>query len=102
MLRLGHKTCLHYPLYPPYVDKVTVEQHTMICALNEMVPVRARRQIVYPINALGENAPATRVLQEQEAYALNHLNRKLTLEPKVRRYKRENDILHWIELRLTF
>ena len=51
--------------------------------LNDMVPVRARRQIVYPLEILGTNAPSTRVLKQQEEYALNHLNRKLTMEPKV-------------------
>ena len=53
-------------------------------ALNDMVPVRARRQITYPIEKLGGNAPSERVLKNEECYALNHINRKLTLEPKVR------------------
>ena len=83
ILRLGHKTCLHYPLYPPYADKSLLSNHTLVCSLNEMVPVRARRQIVYPLERLGENAPGMRVLKQQQPYALNHLNRKLTLEPKV-------------------
>lgn len=53
-------------------------------ALGDMVPVRARRQIDYPIEILGDNIPSERVLQNQEPYALNHINRKLVLEPKVR------------------
>ena len=48
-----------------------------------MVPVRARRQIAYPLDNLGGNAPSERVLKPAESYALNHINRKLTLEPKV-------------------
>ena len=55
----------------------------MVAALNDMVPVRARRQIAYPLDTLGGNSPSSRVLQQQEQYALNHINRKLTLEPKV-------------------
>lgn len=47
-----------------------------------MVPVRARRQIVYP-DGLEINAPSERVLKNEEAYALNHINRKLVMEPKV-------------------
>ena len=54
-----------------------------MAALSDMVPVRARRQIDYPADVLGENMPSERVLKEQEQYALNHVNRKLVLEPKV-------------------
>lgn len=83
VLRLGHKSCLYYPLYPPYVEKESLLRHTLVDCLNELVPVRARRQIVYPLKTLGENAPAERILEKQELYALNHINRKLALEPKV-------------------
>ena len=48
-----------------------------------MVPIRARRQICYPVEDLGSNRPSDRVLQKQPPYALNHINRKLTFEPKV-------------------
>ena len=55
----------------------------MITCLNDLVPVRPRRQITYPLDALKGNAPSQRVLKEEEIYCLNHINRKLTLEPKV-------------------
>jgi hypothetical protein len=55
-----------------------------VAALNDMVPVRARRQIIYPVEKLGINAPSRRVLDHQEQFALNHINRKLVLEPKVK------------------
>ena len=148
LLRLGHKTCLYYPLYPAYTDKEvsivildydergfknnsiqercnelqfffplsfvqweatvctqarekislyswpwhcflqTLAKHTLVAALQEMVPVRARRQIQYPLQDLKGNAPSERVLQyKEQTYALNHINRKLTLEPKVRQKK---------------
>ncbi len=65
-----------------YILKVVAE-HSLAAALTDMVPVRARRQIVYPVEKLGINAPSERILQKKQAYALNHINRKLTLEPKV-------------------
>ena len=43
----------------------------------------ARRQVVYPPERLGVNSPLAEVLQEREPFSLLHINRKLTLEPKV-------------------
>ena len=52
-----------------------------------MVPVRKRGQIEYNFDKLGINAPSERVLGPKYNYtmpcALNHINRKLLLEPKV-------------------
>ncbi|ESO85404.1 hypothetical protein LOTGIDRAFT_107567 [Lottia gigantea] len=83
VLRLGHKTCLYYPLYPPYISHELTTKNTMISALNDLVPVRARRQVNYNIDILGENSPSDRVLKQTHPFALCHINRKLTLEPKV-------------------
>ncbi|XP_063104699.1 cilia- and flagella-associated protein 61 isoform X2 [Cavia porcellus] len=85
ILRLGSKTCLYYPVYPqtregklqsPYA-------HSLTSALHYLVPVRPRRQIVYPLEKLGINAPSKAVSKDALGYALNHTNRKLTLEPKI-------------------
>ncbi|XP_071067676.1 cilia- and flagella-associated protein 61 isoform X2 [Dasypus novemcinctus] len=85
ILRLGFKSCLYYPIYPhlrsgkfqnPYA-------HSLTSALHYLVPVRPRRQIVYPLEKLGINAPSKEVSKEPLCYALNHTNRKLTLEPKI-------------------
>ena len=57
--------------------------YAIITGLSYMVPIRARRQICYPVEDLGSNRPSDRVLQKQPPYALNHINRKLTFEPKV-------------------
>nr|XP_054397601.1 cilia- and flagella-associated protein 61 isoform X1 [Pongo abelii] len=85
ILRLGFKSCLYYPVYPksregkfqnPYA-------HSLTSALHYLVPVRPRRQIVYPLEKLGINAPSKAVSKDPMSYALNHTNRKLTLEPKI-------------------
>lgn len=55
--------------------------------MNYMVPVRRRNQIEYNFSKLGVNAPSEQVLKQRHNYsmpcALNHINRKLLLEPKV-------------------
>lgn len=83
ILRLAHKTCLYYPLYPPYTPKEKLQDHSLVSGLNALVPVRTRRQIVYPEEGLGINGPSDRILKKCDPYALNHINRKLVLEPKV-------------------
>ncbi|XP_056423611.1 cilia- and flagella-associated protein 61 isoform X2 [Hyla sarda] len=85
ILRLSHKSSLYYPVYPPYDQNQFKNPcaHSLTSALHYMVPVRPRRQIVYPLEKLGINAPSKQVSKDQPAYALYHINRKLTLEPKV-------------------
>uniref|UniRef100_G1KE13 L-amino-acid oxidase n=1 Tax=Anolis carolinensis TaxID=28377 RepID=G1KE13_ANOCA len=85
VLRLGYKSCLYYPIYPqPEEGKFqNPSAHSLTSALHYMVPVRPRRQIVYPLEKLGINAPSKEVSKDQPKYALNHFNRKLSLEPKV-------------------
>ncbi len=54
-----------------------------------MVPVRKRKQIDYNTKKLGVNLPSDQVLKQKYNYqmpcALNHINRKLLLEPKVKK-----------------
>ncbi|KAG8444005.1 hypothetical protein GDO86_009261 [Hymenochirus boettgeri] len=85
ILRLSHKSALYYPVYPSPDNNQFKNPcaHTLTSALHYMVPVRPRRQIVYPLEKLGINAPSRHVSKDQPSYALNHYNRKLTLEPKV-------------------
>ncbi|XP_061443815.1 cilia- and flagella-associated protein 61 isoform X3 [Rhineura floridana] len=85
ILRLAHKSCLYYPIYPQPEDGKFQNPcaHSLTSALHYMVPVRPRRQIVYPLEKLGINAPSKEVSKDQAKYALNHFNRKLSLEPKV-------------------
>ncbi|XP_009945742.1 PREDICTED: uncharacterized protein C20orf26 homolog, partial [Leptosomus discolor] len=89
ILRLAHKSFLYYPIYPQYVEgKIAVFQfqnpcaHSLTSALHYMVPVRPRRQIVYPLEELGINAPSEQVSKDQLSYSLNHINRKLVLKSR--------------------
>ncbi|XP_043458919.1 cilia- and flagella-associated protein 61 isoform X1 [Prionailurus bengalensis] len=85
ILRLSYKSCLYYPVYPQSrEDKFQSSYaHSLTSALHYLVPVRPRRQIVYPLEKLGINAPSKAVSKDALGYALNHTNRKLTLEPKI-------------------
>ncbi|XP_030303596.1 cilia- and flagella-associated protein 61 [Calypte anna] len=85
ILRLAHKSSLYYPIYPQYVEGQFQNPcaHSLTSALHYMVPVRPRRQIVYPLEELGINAPSEQVSKDQLSYSLNHINRKLVLGSKV-------------------
>ncbi|XP_065487730.1 cilia- and flagella-associated protein 61 isoform X1 [Caloenas nicobarica] len=84
ILRLAHKSSLYYPIYPQYVEGEfqNPRAHSLTSALHYMVPVRPRRQIVYPLEELGINAPSEQVSKDQLSYSLNHINRKLLLESR--------------------
>ncbi|XP_069788458.1 cilia- and flagella-associated protein 61 isoform X2 [Narcine bancroftii] len=85
ILRITLKSCLYYPVYPKSSQNEVQSPHvhSLTSALHFLVPVRRRRQIIYPLEQLGINAPSKRITKEKPKYALNHINRKLTLEPKV-------------------
>ncbi|XP_075269803.1 cilia- and flagella-associated protein 61 isoform X2 [Opisthocomus hoazin] len=84
ILRLAHKSCLYYTIYPQYIEGEFQNPcaHSLTSALHYMVPVRPRRQIVYPLEELGINAPSEQVSKDQLSYSLNHINQKLVLESK--------------------
>ena len=82
VLRQSHKTCLYYPLYPLY-SVTNNDSHSALSAINAMIPVRPRRQIIYPADNLGENSPSVNITADQDPCVLYHFNRKLTLEPKI-------------------
>eukprot|EP00062_Callorhinchus_milii_P013205 gi/632961029/ref/XP_007896529.1/ PREDICTED: uncharacterized protein C20orf26 homolog [Callorhinchus milii] len=85
ILRLSHKSCLYYPIHMASSLKKSQSPHahSLTSALYYLIPVRPRRQIIYPLKQLGINVPSKRIYQNKIKYALNHINRKLTLEPKV-------------------
>ncbi|XP_057303252.1 cilia- and flagella-associated protein 61-like isoform X1 [Hydractinia symbiolongicarpus] len=80
---LSKASCMYYLLYTQSNEKKNTKPHSLITCLNDMVPVSARRQIIYPVEDLMGNSPVEQVLYHKEPYALYHMNRKLTLEPKV-------------------
>ncbi len=88
IMRKSEKTCMYYPIYPEYAPLDVSEKYSLITALNFMVPVHRRSQIQYNQKKLGVNMPSDRVLKPKYNYflpfSLNHINRKLLLEAKVR------------------
>jgi hypothetical protein len=87
IMRKSSKTSLYYPIYPEYAPLELAQKYSLITALNFMVPVHRRTQIEYNARKLGVNMPSEQVLKPMFNYflpcALNHINRKLLLEPKV-------------------
>ncbi|KAG8522969.1 Cilia- and flagella-associated protein 61, partial [Galemys pyrenaicus] len=64
ILRLGYKSCLYYPVYPKSREGKSSYAHSLTSALHYLVPVRPRRQIVYPLEKLGINAPSKEVSKD--------------------------------------
>lgn len=79
-MRLSHSNNLYYPL--ANMGPISRQPFSMTLALGEMVPVKPRRQIVYP-DELSINAPGKDITKQLPMYTLYHTNRKLSLEPKV-------------------
>eukprot|EP00073_Rattus_norvegicus_P045578 XP_017447726.1 PREDICTED: cilia- and flagella-associated protein 61 isoform X8 [Rattus norvegicus] len=70
ILRLGYKSCLYYPVYSQTREGKLQSSyaHSLTSALHYLVPVRPRRQIVYPLEKLGINAPSKEVSKDQHCH----------------------------------
>ena len=78
-MRLSYSNNIYYQLPLKSVHK---SSHSLTMALGEMVPVYPRRQVIYP-HGLGVNAPSQEIVETKPNATLYHINRKLSLEPKV-------------------
>ncbi|MBN3291106.1 CFA61 protein, partial [Polypterus senegalus] len=66
ILRLSYKSCIYHTVNHQQEQDKNAYAHSLTSALNCMVPVCARRQIVYPLEELGINAPSRQVSKDQE------------------------------------
>ncbi len=93
-MRLSHSNNLYYPLkgMAPGIK----QPFSISLALGEMIPIKPRRQIIYP-DDLDINIPGKEITDTRPLYTLYHTNRKLSMEPKVYYYSRGISLL-WTPL----
>lgn len=82
-MRLLRKSCVYYRVLHPGETAPSIAPSTLTSVIDDMLPVRRRRQIKYSMDVLKGNAPSARLRDDSTPFALLLLSRKLMLEPKV-------------------
>uniref|UniRef100_A0A3P9JXW1 Cilia and flagella associated protein 61 n=1 Tax=Oryzias latipes TaxID=8090 RepID=A0A3P9JXW1_ORYLA len=82
VLRLAHKSCLYYRTYPRHCSHQDSCVDPLDFVLNYAVPISPRKQIIYPLEELGNDAPSIRLTEEQAPFALSLIRRKFLVQPR--------------------
>uniref|UniRef100_A0A8C7Z774 Cilia and flagella associated protein 61 n=1 Tax=Oryzias sinensis TaxID=183150 RepID=A0A8C7Z774_9TELE len=82
VLRLAHKSCLYYRTYPSHCSHQDSCVDPLDFVLNYAVPISPRKQIIYPLEELGNDAPSIRLTEEQAPFALSLICRKFLVQPR--------------------
>eukprot|EP00042_Codosiga_hollandica_P047651 m.520350 g.520350 ORF g.520350 m.520350 type:complete len:1192 (+) comp57494_c0_seq1:53-3628(+) len=82
-MRLMRKSCAYFRVFQAG-DAVPGASSTITSIIDDMLPVRRRRQIEYNIEGLQSNAPSQRIRDDgSSAFALLLFTRRLCVEPKL-------------------
>ncbi len=74
---------MYYRVYAAGDQRPEEAGYSMSTILDDMIPIRRRRQIRYAIDELSTNYPSDRIRDLGPPFALTSINRKLLLEPKI-------------------
>ena len=83
VMRQMKKACVYYRLCYPGESIPGVSPSTITPIIDDMIPLRRRRQIAYSLDNLKGNAPSARLRDDPVPHSVLFLNKKLMLEPKI-------------------
>ena len=82
-MRKAKISCVYYRFYTPGEMSSDIPPSSLTSLADQMVPIKRRGQVVYPLDVLGSNAPSAHIREFNPPFALVFLARKLMLEPKI-------------------